>query len=76
MCAVKSYIEEALNSVYIGSSSDFSAIRVGAFSEEGMTIGVEVIAAALGLTAVAFLLIAAVQSIISARKKVRECLFD
>jgi len=41
-----------------------------------MTIGVEVIAAALGLTAMVFLLIAAAQSAISARKKVRECLFD
>ena len=76
MCAAKSYIEEALNSIYIGKSADFSAIRVGAFSEEGMTIGVEVIAAALTLTAAVFLLIAAIQSIISARKKVRECLFD
>jgi len=76
MCAAKSYMEDALNSVYIGSSADFSAIRVGAFSEQGMTIGVEVIAAALGLTAMVFLLIAAAQSAISARKKVRECLFD
>lgn len=76
MCAAKSYMEDTLNSVYIGSSADFSAIRVGAFSEDGMTIGVEVIAAALGLTAVVFLLIAAAQSAISARKKVRECLFD
>lgn len=76
MCAAKSYMEDTLNSVYIGTSADFSAIRVGAFSVEGMTIGVEVIAAALGLTAVAFLLIAAAQSAISARKMVRECLFD
>lgn len=76
MCAAKSYIETALNSVYIGQSADFSAIRVGAFSEDGMTIGVEIIAVALGLTAVVFLLIAAIQSIVSARKKVRECLFD
>ncbi len=76
MCAAKTYIEDALNSVYIGNSADFSAIRVGAFSGAGMTIGVEVIAAALGLTAAVFLLIAALQSIISARKKVRECLFD
>lgn len=76
MCATKSYIEEALNSVYIGKSADFSAIRVGAFSAEGMTIGVEVIAAAMLMTAGAFLLIAAIQSIVSARKKVRECLFD
>ncbi len=76
MCAAKSYMEDALNSVYIGSSADFSAIRVGAFSADGMTIGVEVIAAALGLTAMVFLLIAAAQSAISARKKVRECLFD
>ena len=76
MCAAKSYMEDTLNSIYIGSSADFSAIRVGAFSEDGMTIGVEVIAAALGLTAMVFLLIAAAQSAISARKKVRECLFD
>lgn len=76
MCAAKSYIEEALNSVYIGKSADFSAIRVGAFSADGMAIGVEVIAAAMLLTTGAFLLIAAIQSIVSARKKVRECLFD
>ena len=76
MCATKSYIEAALNSVYIGKSADFSAIRVGAFSAEGMTIGVEVIAAAMLMTVIVFLLIAAIQSIVSARKKVRECLFD
>ena len=76
MCATKSYIEAALNSVYIGKSADFSAIRVGAFSAEGMTIGMEVIAAAMLMTVIVFLLIAAIQSIVSARKKVRECLFD
>jgi len=76
MCAAKSYIEDALSSVYIGESAGFSAIRVGAFSEEGIAIGVETIAMALGMTAAVFLLIAAMQSIVSARKKVRECLHD
>lgn len=76
MCAAKSYIEDALNSVYIGESASFSAIRVGAFSEKGITIGVETIAMALGMTAAVFLLIAAMQSIVSAGKKVRECLHD
>ena len=76
MCAAKSYIEDALNSVYIGESAGFSAIRVGAFSEEGIAIGVETIVMALGMTAAVFLLIAAIQSIVSARKKVRECLHD
>ena len=76
MCAAKSYIEDALSSVYIGKSAGFSAIRVGAFSKGGIAIGVETIAMALGMTAAVFLLIAAMQSIVSARKKVRECLHD
>lgn len=76
ICAAKSYMEATLNRVYIGENEDFSAIRVGAFSAEGMTISMEVIVVALGLTTGAFLLIAAIQSAISARKKVHECLFD
>lgn len=70
------YISAALNEVYIGSSMDFSAIRVGAFSEEGMTVGVRPIVTAMGLTGGLFLLVTAIQAIISAGRRAKTCLFD
>ncbi len=64
------------NAICITSCMDFSAVRVGAFSEEGMTIGAGTFGMALGLTAAALLLLAAIQSIFTPGKKVRDCLFD
>ncbi|MBQ8554843.1 MAG: hypothetical protein IJ438_03110 [Clostridia bacterium] len=72
----REYVSIALNEVYITASMDFSAIRVGAFSEEGMRVELLPILIAMGMTCCVFLLVTAVQSVVFTRRKVNQCLFD
>lgn len=74
--AVKGRIEDVLSSIYITPGMRFSAIRVGAFSADGLTIGKEHMVMAIALVCGAFLLIALLQALLSALRKPQKSLFD